>query len=113
MSEAERARARFSPPPVSAAATASPVTSEAEPRGRGSRRARTAGVARSKVMHEIREFFRSNPQVLVLLIVVLVLGIGTFLIVVFAVATSHSQNTTGEPSDALDVLRAALSHHLL
>jgi predicted nucleotidyltransferase len=51
---------------------------------------------------------RANPQVLALLIICLVLGIGTFLIVLFGIAASGSGTTNGEPSGVL-----ALAHALL
>lgn len=41
-------------------------------------------------MDELRRFFKANPQALVLLIICLVLGLGTFLAVLFGVATSHT-----------------------
>ena len=50
---------------------------------------------------EITDFMRANPQVLILLIICLVLGIGTFVIVLFGVATSGSTQTNGYPSDAI------------
>lgn len=43
-------------------------------------------------------YMRANPQVLALLIICLVLGIGTFLAVVFGLVSSGSQTTNGEPS---------------
>lgn len=46
----------------------------------------------------MRRFFRDNPQVLVLLIICLVLGIGTFLAVVFGLIDAGSLKSTGEPS---------------
>jgi hypothetical protein len=46
-------------------------------------------------MHDMRAFFRANPQVLVLVIVCLVLGLGTFLAVVFGLLTAGSSRTTG------------------
>ncbi|HUO71983.1 MAG TPA: hypothetical protein VMU39_14535 [Solirubrobacteraceae bacterium] len=58
-------------------------------------------------MHDVREFFRENPQVLVLLIICVVLGLGTFLIVVFGLVSAHSDTTTGEPSGSITLLRAA------
>ncbi len=41
-------------------------------------------------MQEVRRFFKANPQALVLLIICVVLGLGTFLAVVFGVATSKT-----------------------
>jgi hypothetical protein len=53
-------------------------------------------------MQDLRRFFKANPQVLVLLIICLVLGLGTFLAVIFGVATSKNPTTpSGEPSGAL------------
>lgn len=49
-------------------------------------------------MADLRQFFRSNPQALVLLIVCLVLGIGTFVAVMLGILSSGSLRTTGEPS---------------
>lgn len=49
-------------------------------------------------MAEIRRFFRENPQVLVLLVICLVLGIGTFLAVIFGLISAGSIRSTGEPS---------------
>lgn len=43
-------------------------------------------------------YFRANPQVFVLLVICVVLGLGTFIAVLIALATSPSQQTTGEPS---------------
>ena len=56
----------------------------------------------------MRQFFRENPQVLVLLIICLVLGLGTFLIVIFGIVSAHSATNTGEPSGSIGALRAAL-----
>jgi len=52
-------------------------------------------------MQDVIRFLRSNPQVLVLLVVCLVLGIGTFLAVIFGLLTAPSEQTTGEPSGAI------------
>ncbi len=46
----------------------------------------------------MKSFFRENPQVLALLLICLVLGLGTFFAVLFGLLTSGSQTTTGEPS---------------
>jgi hypothetical protein len=60
-------------------------------------------------MRDIVAFFRANPQVFVLLVICVVLGLGTFLAVVFGLITAHSSTTTGEPSGAIaHVLVAAL-----
>ncbi len=53
-------------------------------------------------MHDLRRFFRQNPQVLVLLVICVVLGLGTFLIVVFGLATAgKNAQPNGEPSGAI------------
>jgi hypothetical protein len=49
-------------------------------------------------MAGLRHFFRSNPQVLILLVVCLVLGIGTFIAVIVSLIGSGSTTTDGEPS---------------
>lgn len=52
-------------------------------------------------MRDVRRFLRENPQVLVLLLICLILGLGTFLIVIFGVASSGPGHVTGEPSGAI------------
>jgi len=47
---------------------------------------------------DLRRFLRANPQALVLLLVCLILGIGTFLAVVFGLVGSGGGNVSGEPS---------------
>ena len=49
-------------------------------------------------MGDVRRFLRANPQVLVLLLVCLILGIGTFLAVVIGLVGSGNGNVSGEPS---------------
>src|SRR5581483_3987080 len=58
--------------------------------------------------HPVASFFRANPQAFVLLIVCLVLGLGTFLAVLFGLVTAGSDQTTGEPSGAILGWHAAL-----
>jgi hypothetical protein len=57
-------------------------------------------------VHDLRAFFRANPQALVLLIVCVVLGLGTFIAVVIALITAGSTKTTGEPSGVIVLLGA-------
>jgi len=66
-------------------------------------------------MQDVIKFLRANPQVLVLLVICLVLGIGTFLAVIFGLVTAPTDQTTGEPSGAslgahatVQALRSAL-----
>jgi hypothetical protein len=56
-------------------------------------------------MQDVIRFLRANPQVLILVIVCLVLGLGTFFIVVFGLLSAHSSKTTGEPSGVIMVLQ--------
>jgi hypothetical protein len=49
-------------------------------------------------MADMRQFFRDNPQVLILLIICLVLGVGTFLAVILGLLSAGSLKTNGEPS---------------
>ena len=51
--------------------------------------------------HPVASFFRANPQVFVLLIICLVLGLGTFIAVLVSLVTAGSDQTTGEPSGAI------------
>jgi hypothetical protein len=51
-------------------------------------------------------FFRANPQAFVLLIICVVLGLGTFVAVLIAIAGSSSGTPTGEPSGVIAPLAA-------
>jgi len=62
-------------------------------------------------MREVRafaHFLRANPQVLILLVICVVLGLGTFLAVLFGIASSGSTKTSGYPSDVILGLHALL-----
>ena len=51
---------------------------------------------------DVGKFFRANPQVFVLLLICLVLGLGTFLAVLFGLITAGPESTnSGEPSGAI------------
>jgi len=52
----------------------------------------------------VRSFLRANPQAVVLLVICLVLGLGTFIAVLIALATAGSGTTTGEPSGLIVAL---------
>lgn len=54
------------------------------------------------------KFFRSNPQAAALLVICLILGLGTFLAVVFGLVSSGSTTTSGEPSGVILALHAAI-----
>ena len=67
------------------------------------------GDGRQSARHPVAAFFRANPQVLVLLVVCLVLGLGTFLAVLFGLVTAGSDQTTGEPSGVILAAQAPLT----
>ena len=59
-------------------------------------------------MRDVVKFFRANPQVFVLLLICVVLGLGTFLAVLFGlIPAGPSANNTGEPSGAILSLQVA------
>jgi hypothetical protein len=60
-------------------------------------------------MQGVIRYFRANPQVFVLLVICLVLGLGTFLAVLIALVSTPSDQTTGEPSGAILGVHAALT----
>ena len=78
-------------------------------RGDGTEGRGTRGDAAQPARHPVASFFRANPQVFVLLIVCLVLGLGTFLAVLFGLVTAGSDQTTGEPSGAILGAHATLT----
>lgn len=49
-------------------------------------------------MRALVRFFRSNPQALVLLVVCVVLGLGTFIAVLVAIVGSGGGTPSGEPT---------------
>lgn len=63
-------------------------------------------VGQLSCVHDLVKFFRANPQALALLIVCLVLGLGTFLVVVFGLVASGSTTTSGYPDGFISVLHA-------
>ena len=60
-------------------------------------------------MHGVIKYFRANPQVFVLLLICIILGLGTFLAVLVALVLSPSDKTTGEPSGAIMGAHVALT----
>jgi hypothetical protein len=52
-------------------------------------------------VRDVWKYLRSNPQVLALLLICLILGLGTFLIVLVGLLTAKSGTTTGEPSGVI------------
>jgi hypothetical protein len=56
-------------------------------------------------MHNLVNYFRSNPQAFVLLVICLVLGLGAFIAVLIALASAGSTTGTGEPSGVIFALQ--------
>jgi hypothetical protein len=52
-------------------------------------------------VRSVAAFFKANPQVLILLIICVVLGLGTFIAVLFGVASSGSTTADGYSSGTL------------
>ena len=88
---------------------------EAHPgaQGDGVSPARHPGDGVRSPRHPVVSYFRANPQVLVLLIVCVVLGLGTFIAVLISLATAGSDQTTGEPSGAILGARAIRAAHAI
>ncbi|HWE32099.1 MAG TPA: hypothetical protein VG410_01360 [Solirubrobacteraceae bacterium] len=57
-------------------------------------------------MQKAREYLKENPQALLLLIICVVLGLGSFIAIMIAVASSGG-HTTGQPEGVIGVLRAS------
>jgi hypothetical protein len=49
-------------------------------------------------MRAMVKFFRSNPQALILLIICVILGLGTFIAVLISLAQHSNGSLNGEPS---------------
>lgn len=54
------------------------------------------------------KYFRANPQVFVLLVICVVLGLGTFIAVLIAIAQTGATTPSGEPSGAIALAGALL-----
>jgi hypothetical protein len=52
-------------------------------------------------MQGLIRYLRANPQAFVLLVICVVLGLGTFVAVLIAIAGSSNGTPTGEPSDVI------------
>lgn len=52
-------------------------------------------------MRALTAFLKANPQVLILLIICVVLGLGTFIAVLFGVASSGTTTTNGYSSGTI------------
>jgi hypothetical protein len=54
------------------------------------------------------KFFRENPQAFVLLVICLVLGLGTFVAVLIALALAGNGTPSGEPSGVISLAAGIL-----
>jgi hypothetical protein len=62
------------------------------------------------LLRDVLHYLRVNPQVAVLLFICVVLGLGTFIVVLISLGTSGGQ-TTGDPDgSSLGLLHAMLLH---
>ena len=52
-------------------------------------------------MTGLRAYLRNNPQALVLLVICVVLGLGTFIVVLISIASSGSTTSDGYASGAI------------
>jgi len=52
-------------------------------------------------MRAVTKYFRANPQVFLLLLVCVVLGLGTFIAVLIALVQSGATTPSGEPSGVI------------
>ena len=59
-------------------------------------------------MRAMAKYFRANPQVFVLFLVCLVLGLGTFIAVLIAIVQTGATTPSGEPSGVIAVAGALL-----
>ncbi|HTX45668.1 MAG TPA: hypothetical protein VMD48_05305 [Solirubrobacteraceae bacterium] len=62
------------------------------------------------LLRNLLHYLRVNPQVAVLLFISVVLGLGTFIIVMISLATSGGQPTGDPDGSSLGVLHAMLLH---
>jgi hypothetical protein len=60
-------------------------------------------------MRDLANFFRRNPQALALLVICIVLGIGTFIAILVALASAPSRTGPGYPNGTIAVLHTLLS----
>jgi hypothetical protein len=59
-------------------------------------------------MRAVIQFFRANPQALILLIICVLLGLGTFIAVLISLAQHSNGSLNGEPSGVIDMVGALL-----
>jgi hypothetical protein len=65
-------------------------------------------------MRDVKNYMRANPQAFILLVICVVLGLGTFLAVLFALAGSGGGQPTGDPNESsLMLIHAAVALRVL
>jgi hypothetical protein len=57
-------------------------------------------------MRDVVKYFRANPQVFVLFLVCVVLGLGTFIAVLVALVQAGTTTPSGEPSGVIAIAGA-------
>jgi hypothetical protein len=62
------------------------------------------------LLRDVLHYLRVNPQVAVLLFICVVLGIGTFIVVLISLGTSGGQPTGDPDGSSLGLLHAMLLH---
>jgi hypothetical protein len=70
--------------------------------------ARSAATCHDFGVHPLIRWFRANPQAFLLLLICVVLGLGTFIAVVIAIAGSGGPQISGDPSGLIAPLTALL-----
>jgi hypothetical protein len=60
-------------------------------------------------MQGVIKYFRANPQALVLVVICVVLGLGTFIAVLVALASSPNGQTNGYPEGVIQAAHAAVT----
>src|SRR5581483_3559991 len=64
---------------------------------RGGRTHTSSAGTIEQLVHDLVRYLRANPQVLVLLVICVVLGLGTAIVVLYGIVSSGSTTTTGQP----------------
>jgi hypothetical protein len=62
------------------------------------------------LLRDVLHYLRVNPQVAVLLFICVVLGLGTFIVVLISLGTSGGQGTGDPDGSSLGLLHAMLLH---
>jgi hypothetical protein len=62
------------------------------------------------IMRDVLDYLRANPQVAILLFVCVVLGIGTFIVVMISLVSSGGQGTGDPDGSSRELLHAMAGH---